>query len=375
LAYPLITRSWPGTFLHIVPDRTAPASDPALVAAIIDLSADAILTVGADERILSWNKGAEHMFGWTADEVVGQNFALLLPEEELARGELEWIHRTTAAEGAIRNYETRRKTRDGRVIDVELTRTAVYDDAGRLLGFSAIVRNISDRKRLERQLLTAERLATAGQVAAGVAHEIGAPLTAISVAVDHMMKVRCGVCVGADEMQVLLSQTDRIAKLARQLVNLAKPIGVRFAPVALNAVVEQAAGLVQTQLNQHRIALAADLAPDLPMLNADEAQLQQVIINLLFNAQRAIGEGGGRIGLTTRRADADCVEIVVSDDGPGIAATDLAHLFTPFFSRTGGTGLGLALAAQTVKAHGGALEAANNAGRGASFTVRLPIPQ
>jgi len=358
-----------------VPDRTAPATDPALVAAIIDLSADAILTVGADEHILSWNKGAERMFGWAADEVVGQHFALLLPEEELARGELEWIHRTTAAEGAIRNYETRRRTRDGRVIDVELTRTAVYDDAGRLLGFSAIVRNISDRKRLERQLLSAERLATAGQVAAGVAHEIGAPLTAISVAVEHMMKVRCSVCGGADEMQVLLSQTDRIAKLARQLVNLAKPIGVRFAPVALNGIVEQAAGLVQTQLNKNRIALVLDLAPDLPMLNADEAQLQQVIINLLFNAQRAIGEGGGRIDLTTRRADADCVEIVVRDDGPGVAATDFAHLFTPFFSRTGGTGLGLTLAAQTLKAHGGALEAANNKDRGAAFTVRLPIPQ
>lgn len=358
-----------------MPDRTAPATDPALVAAIIDLSADAILTVGADERILSWNHGAERMFGWSAEEVVGENFAVLLPEEELARGELEWIHRTTAAEGAIRNYETRRRTKDGRVIDVELTRTAVYDDAGRLLGFSAIVRNISDRKRLERQLLTAERLATAGQVAAGVAHEIGAPLTAISVAVDHMMKIRCGVCVGGDEMQVLLSQTDRIAKLARQLVNLAKPIGVRFAPVSVNGVVEQAAALVQTQLNKNRITLSVEPAPDLPMLNADEAQLQQVIINLLFNAQRAIGEGGGRIRLATRRADPEAVEVVVSDDGPGIAAADLAQLFTPFFSRTGGTGLGLALAAQTVKAHGGSIEAANNKGRGASFTVRLPIPK
>jgi two-component system sensor histidine kinase AtoS len=375
LAHPLITRSWSGTFPCIVPDRTAPASDPALVAAIIDLSADAILTVGADERILSWNKGAERMFGWTADEVIGQNFAMLLPEEELARGELEWIHRTTAAEGAIRNYETRRKTKDGRVIDVELTRTSVYDDVGRLLGFSAIIRNISDRKRLERQLLTAERLATTGQVAAGVAHEIGAPLTAISVAVDHMMKVRCGVCGGADEMQVLLSQTDRIAKLARQLVNLAKPIGVRFAPVALNAVVEQAAGLVQTQLHKNRITLGLALAPDLPTVHADEAQIQQVIINLLFNAQRAIGEAGGRIALSTRRADTDFVDVVVSDDGPGIAATDLAQLFTPFFSRTGGTGLGLALAAQTVKAHGGTIEVANNPGGGASFTVRLPIPQ
>lgn len=374
MAYPLITRSLSGTFPSIVPDRTVSTSDPALVAAIIDLSADALLTVGADERIISWNKGAERMFGWTADETIGQHFSMLMPEEELARGELEWIHRTTTAEGAIRDYETRRRTRDGRVIEVELTRTAVYDDAGRLLGFSAILRNISDRKRLERQLLTAERLATAGQVAAGVAHEIGAPLTAIAVAVDHMMKIRCGVCVGSEEMRVLLSQTDRIAKLSRQLVNLAKPAGVRFSAVHVNSIVEQAAALVQTQLHKSRITIESRLAPDLPVLNADEAQLQQVIINLLFNAQRAIGEGGGRIVLSTSRAEPGCVEIVVSDDGPGIAETDIAHLFTPFFSRTGGTGLGLALAAQSIKAHGGALEAANNKSRGASFTVRLPVP-
>jgi PAS domain S-box-containing protein len=375
LAHPLITRSLSGTFPVIVPDRTAATSDPALVAAIIELSADAILTVGPDERIISWNQGAERMFGWTADETIGQHFSVLLPEEELARGELEWIHRTTTAEGAIRNYETRRRTKDGRVIDVELTRTAVYDDAGRLLGFSAIVRSISDRKRLERQLLTAERLATAGQVAAGVAHEIGAPLTAIAVAVDHMMKTRCGVCAGAEEMQVLLSQTDRIARLSRQLVNLAKPAGLRFSAVDVNSTVEQAAALVQTQLHKSRITLETRLAPDLPVLNADEAQLQQVIINLLFNAQRAIGEEGGRIVLSTSRAEPGCVEIAVSDDGPGIAETDMAHLFTPFFSRTGGTGLGLALAAQSVKAHGGAVEASNNKGRGASFTVRLPVPQ
>lgn len=358
-----------------MPDRTAIHPDAALVAAIIDLSADAILTIGADERILSWNKGAEKMFGWADDEVVGQHFSLLLPEEELARGELEWIHRTTAAEGAIRNYETRRRTKDGRTIEVELTRTAVYDDLGQLLGFSAIVRNISDRKRLERQLLTAERLATAGQVAAGVAHEIGAPLTAIAVSVDHMMKVRCATCVGGDEMKVLLSQTDRIAKLSRQLVNLAKPEGVRFAPVAVNGILEQAAALVQTQLHKNRITFALDLAADLPVLNADEAQLQQVIINLLFNAQRAIGEPGGRIVLASRRADAECVEVTVRDDGPGFAEGDLAHLFTPFFSRTGGTGLGLALAAQTMKAHGGSIEAANNPDRGAVFSLRLPIPR
>ncbi len=364
-----------------MPQTFAPP-DPALVAAILDMAADAIICVSPDERILSVNKGAQQMLGWEPAELVGQPFSILLPEEELARGEMDWMRRATAA-GAIRDYETRRKTKDGRVIDVSLTRTAVYDETGNLIGFSAILRDISDRKRIERQLLTAERLATAGQVAAGVAHEIGAPLTAIAVAVDHMLQSRCNFCGGGEEMHVLLSQTDRIAKLARRLVNLAKPAGLVFTPTSANDVVEQATSLVQPQLGRHRIRLELELDPELPTIHADEAQLQQVLINLFLNAQRAMAEGagdggtgreGGRLRVTTRRAAGagDLVEIVVADTGHGIMESDLPHIFTPFFSRSGGTGLGLALAAQIVKAHRGTIEATSQPGHGATFTIRLP---
>jgi PAS domain S-box-containing protein len=352
--------------------QTVAQPDPALVAAILDMAAEAIICVSADDRVLSFNRGAEKIFGWTTAEILGQPFAVLLPEEELARGEIEWMRRTTIAQGAIRDFETRRKTKDGRILDVSLTRTAVYDEAGRLIGYSAILRDISDKKRIERQLLTAERLATAGQVAAGVAHEIGAPLTAISVAVDHMLQSRCNFCGGGEEMQVLLSQTDRIARLARRLVNLAKPAGLVFAPTSVNDVVEQATSLVQPQLGRHHIRLARELAPGLPALHADEAQLQQVLINLFLNAQRAMAETGGELRIATRAVRADLVEIVVADTGPGIAEADLPHVFTPFFSRSGGTGLGLALAAQIVKSHRGTIDVASRAGHGATFTIHLP---
>jgi PAS domain S-box-containing protein len=337
------------------------------------MAADAIICVAPDEHILSVNRGAQQMLGWTAAEIVGQPFSMLLPEEELARGEMDWMRRTTAAQGSIRDYETRRKTKSGRIIDVSLTRTAVYDDTGNLIGFSAILRDISERKRIERQLLAAERLATAGQVAAGVAHEIGAPLTAIAVSVDHMLQSRCAICGGGDEMQLLLSQTDRIAKLARRLVNLAKPAGLVFSPTSINDVVEQATSLVQPQLGRHRVRLELELAEGLPVLHADDAQLQQVLINLFLNSQRAMADGGGKLRVVTRLAAPDLIEVVVSDTGPGIAESDLPQIFTPFFSRSGGTGLGLALAAQIVKSHRGAIDAASTPGRGATFTIHLPV--
>ena len=352
--------------------RTSEATGDTLFASLVDLSADAILTVAPDEHIMSWNRGAEEMFGWTAAEVLGREFTLLLPDEERERGELEWIHRTTLAEGSIRDYETRRRRKDGTIIEVSLTRTAVFGDTGRLIGFSAILRDISYRKRLERELLATERLKTAGQVSAGVAHEIGAPLTAISMTVDHMLRKRCDVCVGSAEMQLLQQQTDRIARLARQLVNLARPATPALVPLPVNESVATAAALVRSQLDQHRVRIALDLGEGLPPVRGDDAQLQQVLINLLFNADRAMSGAGGEVRVATGMSG-DAVEIRVADTGPGIAATHLPQVFTPFFSATGGTGLGLALAAQIVKAHGGSIEAASPPGHGAVITIRLPI--
>jgi two-component system sensor histidine kinase HydH len=243
---------------------------------------------------------------------------------------------------------------------------------GALLGFTAILRDISDRKRLERSLIATERLATAGQVAAGVAHEIGAPLTAIGMTVEHMLRLRCATCAGAEQMKILQSQTDRIARLARQLVDLAKPAGVTRTSIAVNDAVAVAASLLRPQFAQKGARLELELEPGLPRISADAAQLQQVVLNLLFNAHRAVPSGAGEVFVTTRRNDR-AVVITVRDNGPGIAAEDLPLVFTPFFSRTGGTGLGLAIAAQIIQAHGGTLEADSAPGRGAVCTIVLPF--
>lgn len=355
---------------------TAPpaAVDPALAAAIIDLSADAIITMAPDETITSWNRGAVAMFGWAPEEIIGRHFALLLPHEELERGELEWIRATTEAEGAIRDYETRRRRKDGTVFDVSLTRTGVYDQEGRVIGYSAVIRDVTYRKRLERQLLASERLATAGQVAAGVAHEIGAPLTAITMMVDHLLRARCASCAGADQVSLLRSQTDRIAKLARDLVQIAKPAGVARVPLDAREPVQAASALVRSQLEGAGIRVTLQLAEDLPLIQGDGSQLQQVILNLLLNAQRAMAGGPGAVTVTVRQADdRGAVEIVVSDTGPGIAEEDRPHVFTPFFSRTGGSGLGLAITDQIVSAHRGTIDLHSRPGQGATFTIRLPI--
>lgn len=355
------------------PVSSATAVDPALATAIIELSADAIITMAPDETITSWNRGAEALFGWTADEVVGKHFAVLLPREELQRGELDWIRATTEAQGAIADYETRRRRKDGTVFDVSLTRTAVYAENDTVIGYSAVLRDITYRKRLERQLLASERLATAGQVAAGVAHEIGAPLTAITMMVDQLLRSRCSACGGAEQVAMLRSQTDRIAKLARDLVQIARPASGAKVALDVREPLEAACALLRGQIEKGGIRLVVELAGSLPQVRGDGPQLQQLILNLLINAQHAMGEKGGTITVRARPgADEASVEIVVADTGPGIEPEDQPHIFTPFFSRTGGSGLGLAIADQIVSSHHGTIDAASPEGGGATFTIRLP---
>jgi len=353
---------------------TAPATllDPALWAAIVELSADAIITLDANETITSWNRGAHVMMGWTAADVLGKHFRMLLPPEELDSGELDLIRSRTDADSSLRDFETRRLCKDGRVIEVSVTRTAVHV-SGALVGYSAVVRDITYRKRLERQLLASERLATAGQVAAGVAHEIGAPLTAIAMMVDHMLKTRCAACAGADQIGLLRSQTDRIARLARDLVQIAKPAGVAAVPLQIADPIRAAGALVRAQATTQRVQISLNLADGLPPVRADASQLEQVMLNLLLNAQRALADKGGTIEVTTSAdAGGDWVSVEVSDNGPGIARDVLPHVFTPFFSRAGGSGLGLAIAEQIIGAHHGTIEARSREGHGATFTIRLP---
>jgi two-component system sensor histidine kinase HydH len=205
-----------------------------------------------------------------------------------------------------------------------------------------------------------------------VAHEIGAPLTAISMTVEHLLRRNCSACNSAEQMKVLRSQTDRIARLARQLVDLAKPASVTTAPLQVNDAVTMAASLLRSQLEQKVIGLEVDLAQSLPLVRADGALLQQVVLNLLLNASRAAAPGSGTVTISTRKGDGGTVQVVVRDNGPGIPEADLPHLFTPFAFGSAHPGLGLAIAAQIVQAHGGTIEAHSVEGRGATYTVSLP---
>jgi signal transduction histidine kinase len=226
-------------------------------------------------------------------------------------------------------------------------------------------------------LLRSEKLATVGQLAAGVAHEVGNPLGAIG----GYASLARGRLAGAggdpeviDWLDRIEAETRRIDRIVRELLDFARPGAVALGPVDVAIAVESAVRLARVQRRFQGIEVELDLPPGLPRVLAEEGRLAQLFLNLLLNAGDAMS-GAGRVRIRAR-AEANAVAVAVSDSGPGIPAADLHRVFDPFFTTKPpgeGTGLGLSICHAIVESFGGTIVAKNGAGGGAVFTLSLPL--
>lgn len=226
----------------------------------------------------------------------------------------------------------------------------------------------------QRQLAQADKLASVGRLAAGVAHEINNPLTGVLSYASLLRKRLDGDKDSCDDLDVIVRETVRCRGIIRGLLDFARPTPPARKPMDLNEVVRRAVSVVMTQLSLNQVDLSLDLAQELPVVQADANQIQQVAVNLLLNAGDAINGDGGTIRVTTRTGADGSVEMLVQDNGRGIPPEDLPRIFEPFYTTKGshGTGLGLAVSWGIVEAHGGALEVQSDPDHGTCFTLRIP---
>jgi signal transduction histidine kinase len=224
------------------------------------------------------------------------------------------------------------------------------------------------------QLVEAEKLASIGKLAAGIAHEINNPLTSVLTFSNLMLEQCKPEDPWCAKLKLMTRETDRARNIVRQLLNFGREIVIRPEKININRPVEEIADSLEAQEAFKGIELSRELAEDLPEISADPAQIGQVVLNLLLNAVHAITPPG-RIGVATRLRDR-AVEIVISDTGRGIPEEHLHKIFDPFFTTkdaSKGTGLGLAVSYGIVKKHGGEIDVASAVGKGTTFTVRLPV--
>jgi PAS domain S-box-containing protein len=330
-----------------------------------------IVVLDLEGRVVRWNRAMEGLYGRARAEVLGEPLAAVFPETflEALRGSLVLGDHDEIAHV----YKLHLPAADGRSQMVNLAVAPFQAAPGERCGTILILDDITARVRLEDQLQHAEKMASVGLLAAGVAHEVNTPLAGIS---SYTQLLRGQLDLNDPRQQVLEKiekQSFRAAKIINGLLNFSRSSGTEFDRVDVNKVLADVLALVEHQLDGSRIRVRRELAAHVPPVRGNENRIQQVFFNLILNARDAMPSGGW---LTLRtRADDDTVVVEVCDTGHGIRREHIKRIYDPFFTTKGigkGTGLGLSVSYGIVQEHGGAIFVESDPGQGTTFQVALP---
>jgi PAS domain S-box-containing protein len=325
-----------------------------------------------DGIITSWNAAATRVFGYAADEIIGQSILKLIPEH--LHPDEKTIIANIKAGRRVEHFDTVRVAKDGRLIEVALTVSPIRDAAGRVIGASKILRDISARKRMEQSLLQAEKIAATGRMAATIAHEINNPLEAV---VNLLFLLHSSV--NPDGIRFLTtaeSELARVSHIAKQTLGYYHE---QAAPTsaALNKIAEHAIAIYEPRCTGAGITISKSLQSSRRVM-LRRGEMMQVISNLITNSIYGM-PGGGTLSISVIDTEVPSPGVVlkVADDGVGIAPEILPKVFEAFFTtrHTVGTGIGLFIAKQFVQGHGGEIDIeSNNEAERHGTTVRVFIP-
>ena len=322
---------------------TLTPGDQRHLAAIVESSDDAIISKNLDGTIMSWNQAAEHILGYTANEIIGQSILRLIPPE-LQSDEVMILSKIRAGQ-RIEHFQTQRLHKDGSRIEVSLTISPVKDARGKIIGAAKILRDITQQKRLEAALQTSERLASAGRMAATIAHEINNPLAAVTNYVYLAGNQEDLSPASRHYLSLADQELRRVAHIAQQTLGFYRG-NAEQSDVPLQPTVDLLLDIYHSKIKCKSLAVDCDIDSGLSV-HASEGELKQILSNLLSNAIDASAQGGQITvrahGSRHAAAGRPVVRITIADNGSGIPANLRSRLFVPFFTtkKDIGTGLGL----------------------------------
>lgn len=336
---------------------------------ILNTATNAILSIDENHCITLFNKTAERIFGYSHDEVLGRDLGLLVPKKygdhrRFVQRFLE--RREPSIVGSTIALTARRK--NGEEFPIELSLSFLELESG--ITITAIIRDVTERKKLEKRVLQNERLAAVGEAVAHVVHELKNPLMIIG---GFTSRIRNHT---TDEntlmkLDMILDEVGRVERLVAELGDFTKEYRLILRPADVNSVLKDVVRVMGAAYPAEKYVFVEDLDPGLGEISCDPDKLKQVFINIISNGIEAMPDGGV---ITVRTVSiSEGVEIRISDQGRGIPEVDLGQIFEPFFTtRERGSGLGLAISYKIVHAHAGELSAVSRPGSGATFVIRLP---
>ena len=382
------------TIAHDETERHRAHKAEAQLAAIVTSSDLAIVGKSREGTITSWNQGAELLFGWAAEEVVGRHIGVVVPHDHLPY--LENVMDRVARGERPGPFDALRRHKDGTIFEVAVLVSPVHDEAGKVAGFAAITRDVTEQRRRERhetelelRLANVQRLESLGRLAGGVAHDFNNLLAVMLNSTDFVREaiLNWSTAGAGEPPPLLLSDLDEIrraaqraASLTRQLLTFGRRDHLRPEPLDLNGIVRDLQSLLARTLGSD-IELEVALQPALPYVVFDQTQLEHLMLNLATNARDAMPLGGRLTIATVHPATMDAedatdfVTLSVTDTGTGMAPDVRSRAFEPFFTtkeQGKGTGLGLATAYGVVTQVGGSIELDSEVGAGTCVRVQLP---
>jgi PAS domain S-box-containing protein len=359
---------------------------------IIDSALDAVLSIDERGRVTEWNAQAETMFGWKRDEAVGRTLSeLLIPERYRDAHDRGLRHFISTGEGPFLNqrFEISALRRDGTEFPVELA-IAPYRIDGNW-EFSGFVRDITERKvaeasarrqrEMEMELAHANRVATMGQLAASIAHEVNQPVGAAVTNAHAALRWLGAAPPNTDEVRHALTRIvtngNRASDVLSRIRAFIKKAPPCHASVDVNQAVLEVVALTRSEAKKNKVTVQMQLADGLPVVPADRIQLQQVLLNLIVNAIEAMSAsdaGSRRLLISSTKSGSNAVSLAVQDSGPGFPEASIGQIFQAFYTtKPAGLGMGLSICRSIVEAHGGQLSAAAGNPKGAIFTFTLPV--
>jgi len=365
-----------------IPDETNPLE------VLMDTAVDAIIIIDSKGKILRFNRAAQEMFVYTAEEVCGRNVNMLVSDPHSTKHD-EYIKRyldTGQARVIGLVLEETGVKSDGSTFPLKLSVGEIKGDGGSR--FISIIHDLSEKKageekvrQLEEQLLHADRLVILGELTAGIAHEINQPLTAIAAYADagrHLVQRSGGG--NPDNIHVICEriaeQSRRAAEVVQRLRKLVQTGSVKKARHNINKIINNTILLFDYEIKKRRLKIDFFPASGIDILYVDDIQIQQILVNLVKNgldAMSAAEQKEGRITIHVKKAG-KVVAIEVQDNGPGVSQADRRHLFEAFFTtKPKGVGLGLSICKNIAAAHGGNLRYESPVEGGSRFTLTLPL--
>jgi PAS domain S-box-containing protein len=376
-------------FIFDLTERKKAQAELARLARIVETTDEAILSISLDGRILSWNRGAEQLYGYSASEIIGQDVKMLIPEERKSEYD-QHIRKTIESGQSLEDYETVRVTKSGEQKAVSLTVSPMRDESGQIASMSSFIRDLTQAKKaqqLEEQFRQAQKLEAVGRLTGGVAHDFNNLLMVISSYTETLEAELAPDDRLRKNTQQVLKATRRAASLTQQLLAFSRKQVLSPEALDLNTVVGDTAKMLKRLIGEDIELRFLPTDPPWPVM-ADPGQVTQVLMNLGINARDAMPKGG-RLTIETHNAVVDAqtasrhrgfspghyTMIAISDTGTGMTKEVQDRIFEPFFTtkeKGKGTGLGLSTVYGIVKQSGGYIWVYSEVGKGSCFKLYFP---